>query len=107
MVALGANLLKLKPCIVLSGGRMTVGKKYRGAFDKVLPDYVVDQLNGKNVDLDRVFVVHTRCNPEIPEAVCGMVRQYGFREVITAVAGSTISCHCGPNTLGVIFLRKG
>lgn len=107
VVALGANLLKLKPCIVLSGGRMTVGKKYRGAFDKVLPDYVVDQLNGKNVDLDRVFVVHTRCNPEIPEAVCGMVRQYGFREVITAVAGSTISCHCGPNTLGVIFLRKG
>ncbi len=107
VVALGANLLKLKPCIVLAGGKMSVGKKYRGAFDKVLGDYVLDQLSGKNVDLDRVFVVHTRCNPEIPEAVCGMVRQYGFREVVQAVAGSTISCHCGPNTLGVIFLRKG
>lgn len=106
VVALGANLLKLKPCIVLSGGRMTVGKKYRGAFDKVLPDYVRDQLADKDVDLDRVFVVHTRCDPAIPAAICELVRGCGFREVFTAVAGCTISCHCGPNTLGVIFLRK-
>lgn len=106
VVALGANLLKLKPCIVLSDGRMNVGKKYRGAFDKVLSDYVLDQLAGKDVDQDRVFVVHTRCDPSIPENVCDMVRQFGFREVITAVAGCTISCHCGPNTLGIVFFRK-
>ena len=106
VVALGANLLRLKPCIVLADGRMTVGKKYRGAFDKVLPDYAQDQLSGKNVDLDRVFVVHTRCDPSIPENMCRMMQQFGFREVLTAVAGCTISCHCGPNTLGVIFLRK-
>ncbi len=106
VVALGANLLRLKPCIVLADGRMTVDKKYRGAFDKVLPDYAQDQLSGKNVDLDRVFVVHTRCDPSIPESMCRMMQQFGFREVLTAVAGCTISCHCGPNTLGVIFLRK-
>lgn len=106
VVALGANLLKLKPCIVLADGKMTVGKKYRGAFEKVLSDYVLDQLAGKNVNQDRIFVVHTRCAPEVPEAVCDMVRQFGFREVLTAVAGCTISCHCGPNTLGIIFLRK-
>lgn len=106
VVALGANLLRLKPCIVLADGKMTVGKKYRGAFHKVLPDYAQDQLSGKNVDLDRVFVVHTRCDPSIPENMCDMMRQFGFREVLTAVAGCTISCHCGPNTLGVVFLRK-
>ena len=106
VVALGANLLKLKPCINLVDGKMSVGKKYRGAFDKILPDYVRDQLAGKNVDLNRIFVVHTRCNPAIPTAICQLVKEYGFREGHTAVAGSTISCHCGPNTLGVIFLRK-
>ena len=106
VVALGANLLKLKPCIVLADGSMSVGKKYRGAFDKVLSDYVLDQLTGKDVNRDRIFVVHTRCDPAIPEAVCDLVGQFGFHEVLTAVAGSTISCHCGPNTLGVIFLRK-
>lgn len=106
VVALGANLLKLKPCIVLADGKMTVGKKYRGPFEKVLTDYVQDQLTGKDVDLDRIFVVHTRCDPSIPENVCNIVRQFGFREVSTAVAGCTISCHCGPNTLGILFLRK-
>jgi len=106
VVALGANLLRLKPCIVLSDGKMTVGKKYRGAFDRVLPDYVRDQLTGKNVDLERIFVVYTRCDPAIPAAICDVVKEFGFRNVITAVAGCTISCHCGPNTLGVIFLRK-
>ena len=106
VVALGANLLRLKPCIVLADGKMTVGKKYRGAFEKVLPDYVRDQLEGKNVSLDRIFLVHTRCDPAIPAAVRDIVKEFGFREVVTAVAGCTISCHCGPNTLGVIFLRK-
>ena len=106
VVALGANLLKLKPCIVLADGKMTVGKKYRGAFDKVLPDYVRDQLAGKEVRQERVVIVHTRCDPAIPAAVEQVVREYGFREIIHAVAGCTISCHCGPNTLGVIFLRK-
>lgn len=106
VVALGANLLKLKPCIVLADGKMAVGKKYRGAFDKALSDYVADLFTGKDVDLDRVFVVNTRCDPGIPQAVCDAVRQFGFREVLTAVAGSTISCHCGPNTLGICFFRK-
>ena len=106
VVALGANLLKLKPCIVLADGKMTVGKKYRGAFDKVLPDYVRDQLNGKQVRTERAVIVHTRCDPAIPAAIEQVVREYGFREIIHAVAGSTISCHCGPNTLGLLFLRK-
>ena len=106
VVALGANLLRLKPCIVLADGKMAVGKKYRGAFEKVLPDYVRDQLTGKNVDLNRIFVVSTRCDPAIPAAVCDVVKEFGFREVLTAVAGCTISCHCGPNTLGIVFLRK-
>lgn len=106
VVALGANLLRLKPCIVLANGKMTVGKKYRGAFEKVLPDYVRDQLAGKNVSLERIFIVHTRCDPAIPAAVHDIVKEFGFREIVTAVAGCTISCHCGPNTLGVIFLRK-
>ena len=106
VVALGANLLKLKPCIVLADGKMTVGKKYRGAFEKVLPGYVRDQLDGKEVRKERVFITYTRCDPAIPAAVEQIVREYGFREIIHTVAGCTVSCHCGPNTLGILFLRK-
>ena len=106
VVALGANLLKLKPCIVLSDGKMSVGKKYRGAFDKVLPAYVRDQLDGKEIRKERAFITYTRCDPAIPAAVEQLVREYGFREIIHTNAGCTVSCHCGPNTLGVLFIRK-
>lgn len=107
VVALGANLLKLKPCIVLTDGKMAVGRKYRGGFEKVLGDYVEEQLAGKDVCKERVAVVHTRCDPAIAAAIREkLAAQYGFQEVLDCVAGSTISCHCGPNTLGVIFLRK-
>lgn len=106
MVALGANLLKLKPCIVLSDGKMAVGKKYRGVFDKVLLDYVRDQLGPGDYRRDRCVIVHAACKPETVAAVRAVVDEYGFDEVIVGEAGCTISSHCGPNTLGVLFLKK-
>lgn len=106
VVALGANLLKLKPCIVLSDGKMAVGKKYRGVFDKVLLDYVRDQLGSVDYRRDRCVIVHAACKPETVAAVRAVVDEYGFDEVIVGEAGCTISSHCGPNTLGVLFLKK-
>lgn len=106
VVALGANLLKLKPCIVLSDGKMAVGKKYRGVFDKVLLDYVRDQLGSVDYRRDRCVIVHAACKPETVAAVQAVVDEYGFDEVIVGEAGCTISSHCGPNTLGVLFLKK-
>ena len=101
-----ANLLKLKPCIVLADGVMTVGKKYRGTFEKVLPNYVQDQLTDKDVVLDRAVVVNTRCDPAIPEAIIAQLKEFGFKEVLHSIASCTVSCHCGPNTLGILFFRK-
>ena len=106
VVALGANLLKLKPCIVLSDGKMAVGKKYRGLFDKILPDYVRDQLSAGDYRKERCVIVHAACKPDTVAAVRDLVSGYGFDEVIVGEAGCTISSHCGPNTLGVLFLRK-
>ena len=105
----GANLLQLKPCIVVKGGSMTVGKKYRGKFALTLEKYVVDRLgDGSDVELDRVFVTHAGCDEALVDAV---VRQVSavcpFREVLITRAGCTVSSHCGRNTLGVLFIRKG
>jgi len=106
--ALGANLLKLKPCIEVAEGKMRVGKKYRGAFDKALEDYVRDRLQGReDLALDRVFLIHTACPPGTMEAVRAAVDRYAhFQEVIETVAGATISSHCGPNTVGIMFMRN-
>lgn len=106
VVALGANLLKLKPCIVLSDGAMAVGKKYRGPFDKILPGYIQDQLAAGDFRRDRCVIVHAACKPETISAAHRVVAQYGFEQILVGEAGCTISAHCGPNTLGVLFLRQ-
>ena len=106
--ALGAILLKLKPCIEVVDGRMKVGKKYRGNYDKVLLQYVRERLDGRDdLALDRIFVTHTPCRPETVEAVKAEIQTYApFSEIIETTAGCTISSHCGPNTLGILFLRS-
>ncbi len=108
VAAFGANLLQLKPCIAVKGGAMGVGKKYRGKYEKVLLEYVAERLaDGEDIDLDRVFVTHAGCAPEVVESVVAAVKKaLPFKEVFVTRAGCTISSHCGANTLGVLFVRK-
>lgn len=104
--ALGANLLNLKPCILLADGKMTVGKKYRGQWAKVLPGYAKDRLAGKDIDKSRVFITYTSSTPEILAELRSILKEEGFQEILETVAGCTVTSHCGPNTLGVLFVRK-
>ena len=107
LVALGANLLKLKPCIEVKDGAMGVGKKYRGKIENCFEQYVKDRLEGRDdINKHRIFVTHSGCKPEVVAHIKELVASYGFEEVLETVAGCTISNHCGPNTLGILFLRK-
>ena len=106
--ALGANLLNLKPCIEVKNGKMAVVKKYRGNFEKCLPMYVKDRLaDREDVDRGTLFVTKTPVSEEAYSAVMTAVNQYGnFSTVYETTAGCTVSCHCGPGTLGVLFVGK-
>ncbi len=108
LAMLGANVLKLKPCIEVKNGSMGVGKKYRGRFGDVLKTYVDERLADVNdIDNSRVFVTHAGCDEEIVNAVVEQVKSKGiFKEVFLSRAGCTISSHCGADTLGVLFIRK-
>lgn len=105
---LGANLLKLKPCIEVKNGSMGVGKKYRGKFSEVLKTYTAERIgDGSGIDLDRVFVTHAGCDEDIVNTVVAEVKKAApFKEVFVTRAGCTISSHCGKDTLGVLFIRK-
>ena len=106
--ALGANLLNLKPCIEVKNGKMAVVKKYRGTYSKCLASYVKDRLNDRD-DLQRkhLFVTRTPVTDDCLEAVKNAVDQYAdFENIYWTEAGCTVSCHCGPGTLGVLFIRK-
>ena len=108
LAAFGANLLQLKPCITVRGGKMGVGKKYRGRFGAVLKSYVNDIVgDASDIRTNRIFVTHAGCDKEIIDACVEQVKAYGvFDEVLITRAGCTISSHCGRNTLGVLFIRK-
>ncbi len=105
---LGANLLKLKPCIEVTAGAMDVGKKYRGKMLDVLKTYAEERLVfAADAQTDRVFVTSTCEDDSVPEAIADIVRASGiFKEVLITKAGCTVSAHCGPNTLGVLFIRN-
>lgn len=106
--ALGANLLNLKPCIEVKDGKMTVVKKYRGSFAKCLGAYTKDRLaDRQDIDTDTIFLTHTDIPPEANAALTEALSAYGsFRNVYDTVAGCTVSCHCGPGTLGIVMVRK-
>ena len=109
VAALGANLLKLKPLIDVKDGRMTSGKKYRGNIDRVILNYVDDKLRGrKDIDFKRIFITHTKCSAETVKQVEAKVKELcpRFEEILETTAGCTVTSHCGPNTLGVLFIRK-
>ncbi len=108
VVALGANLLNLKPCIEVKDGKMSVVKKYRGNYSKSLAAYVKDRLCDRE-DLDRgtLFVTNTPVSDACMDAVKEAVSAYAdFENIYWTQAGCTVSCHCGPSTLGVLFVRK-
>ena len=109
VAALGANLLKLKPCIEVRNGKMDVCKKYRGKLVSCLQEYVAERLGGKqNLRYDRIFVTHSGCSQEEIDAACQKVKevQPHFKEIIVTRAGCSVSTHCGPATLGVLFFDK-
>lgn len=106
--ALGANLLNLKPCIEVKNGKMSVVKKYRGNYAKCLANYVKDRLADRDdIIRDELFITHTPVTDECLAAVKDAIASCPpFETVYETAAGCTVSCHCGPGTLGVLFVRK-
>lgn len=108
VAALGANLLKLKPCIEVRDGAMTVSKKYRGSFVHCVEQYAKERLADRDsIRSHRIFITHAAAIPEAVNAAEHAIREAGGFELIEETqAGCTVSSHCGPNTLGVLFIRK-
>ena len=111
LAMLGANLLSIKPCIEVdckNGASMTVGRKYRGKLERVVPQYVREKLSQyTNFDPERAFIVSMDVSPEIINSACEIVESLGvFKEIHSTHASCTITSHCGPGTIGVLFMTK-
>lgn len=108
VTAIGANLLKLHPCVEVIDGKMSVTKKYRGSMERVVAEFLHDRLDGRtDIDTERVWLVDSAFGPELADAAREVLMADGrFGRILESKTGCTIFSHCGPNTLGIIFFRK-
>ena len=108
VAAMAGGVLKLHPRIVVENGAMNASKKYRGKIASVILSYVKDMEDSlKNARPDRVFITHSGCDQAIVEEVRSYLEGLGiFQEILETRAGGVISSHCGPGTLGVLFIAK-
>lgn len=101
----GSKLLKIKPKILVTDGKMDVAKKYMGNINNCLIKYVEDTLKCNNPEKTIAFCTHSS-KMEISDQICQKLCEFGFSEVYDVDAGSTICSHCGPGTLGILFMNK-
>lgn len=104
----GANLLKIRPQIVVQEGKMKSAKKYRGKMPKVIESYCEDTLNEFNTpDKKLAFVTYTTATEEMIEPAKKALTNAGFETIIETQAGGTITSHCGEHVLGILYLNDG
>ena len=108
VAALGANLLHLKPALEMKDGKLGVYKKYRGQMKSVYRQYITERLQGKHVRPGHIFLTESGdIDPAILEELETLIRDLsGAQEVHHTRAGCTVSSHCGPGTLGVLFINE-
>lgn len=102
----GANLLKIRPRIVMKDGEMVADKKYRGGMAAVVGKFAEELFAEFPPVGDKVCIAYTTATPEMLKAATDKCKENGFKEVLIARAGATISSHCGANTLGIFYIRK-
>ncbi len=103
----GAGFLHIKPELVVKDGEIIPGNKFRGKLDKVLMQYVTkmhDQL--ETADPSHVFITYSSADPQTVQEIKNYLESFNrFEQIICSYASCVISSHCGPGTLGVIFIK--
>ena len=106
--AMAGGVLRLHPKIVVENGAMDASKKYRGKINSVIMSYVKDMEEDlKSARPERVFITHSGCDRDTVNAVRSYLESFGIlHEILETRAGGVVSSHCGPGTLGVLFIAK-
>lgn len=102
----GANLLKIRPQIVVKDGGMKPAKKYRGKMEKVIETYSKDVLEEFNTpDKSIAFITYTTATPEMIANARKALEGAGFKNIYETVAGGTVTSHCGEHVLGILYIN--
>ncbi len=105
--AMMGSILHIHPRIAVADGKMHPDVKYRGHLEKVIMRYVKDMEEQlKKSRPRRVFITHSHVDADIVNKVREYILSLGhFEEVLETYAGGVITSHCGPGTLGVLYVE--
>lgn len=108
ITVVGANILHIKPCIEVVRGNMKLVKKYRGKFKNVIYNYVQERLKTTtDIEYSHIFITHSGVDEDIIEMVKNIIKGNSlFKEILVTRAGCAVTSHCGPNTLGILFVKN-
>lgn len=108
LALLGANILRIRPQILVKDGKLVSGRKYRGRFDHVVAKYIADVFEDfNNPDLSLAVVAYTSAEKSVVDMAVDLVKKRGFKEVLVVRAGATVTSHCGEDCLGVYYINDG
>ena len=108
LAKLGAMLFRIRPQILVADGKMGPGKKYNGKQVDCVANYCRDTLNQfNNPDLEIGFVTHSGATQDMIDVAVNAMKDRGFKRVLITTAGATISSHCGPKCLGILYINDG
>ena len=108
LALLVANLLKIRPQILVKDGKMVSGKKYRGNYEHIVKNYCKDVLEEfDNPDLSVAFITYTTASDDVVSFAEQLLRDTGFKEIYKTRAGGTITSHCGEDCLGILYINDG
>ena len=102
------SLLKLHPVIcALPDGTLDVKETLRGSRKRALRSLIADfEANRDAIDLRRVFVTHS-AYPEGAETLTAALSELApIEELLVTEAGAVVSSHCGPKTIGILYMTR-
>ena len=108
IASLAAALFRIKPQILVKDGKMIPGKKYHGKNEQCVENYCRDTLEEfNNPDLSIAFVTHSHATEEMRKVAYDALKRRGFKKIYDTFAQATITSHCGPKTLGILYINDG
>ena len=108
MAMIAAHALKIHPVAKVINNKLVVYKKPRGKYENAVEVQIDEFMHDlDNIDKSCVFITHSGRMGGIEKQIYDKISPYLDKEnLFITEAGCTISSHCGPKTIGILYILK-
>ena len=102
------RILRAHPFLQIENDKLEVTATPKGKSEKAL-DLMLEVAEKEitaGLESPHVFITHTQGGSRVEYLRERLVKFVDPKNIIIATAGSVISSHCGPGTIGILYIRK-